>query len=305
MSIYTGFELNPLEVSLIDSGLGEVVSSYLLFLLVFSRFGIMWTANSPNTLGSNRALGQIGNNKFHNNDISLYLGIDHPDVPLAQLSSNGLTINSISDISNYKIHVKTWCNYFDNYTTAGMMLGSDLRDQGDVNMAPSNYSSNLNGFELFNPNLNLTNFFVPPSSSGSPFDLLFNLSTLNLYSPNISNQPFIAPTSFANNGCLSIPGYKRNSTLLESNIINSKNNLRNSLRIYPNPFENDLRIESSQIELKNLEVFDVLGRLILKLDRINNKDFIINFNRSPGCYLLKVILMNGEVTYHKIVKSND
>lgn len=76
----------------------------------------------------------------------------------------------------------------------------------------------------------------------------------------------------------------------------------NSINIYPNPFEDKLTINTSDVPVSQYEIYDLQGRLV-KSDQINDKtSFIIDMNDIiSGIYLIQIKSDNG-LSSHKIIK---
>jgi len=76
------------------------------------------------------------------------------------------------------------------------------------------------------------------------------------------------------------------------------------LKIYPNPTTGELRIENGELEIKNVEVFDIYGRKQRVESREQNgeRETIINISHLPlGIYLLYIDTKQGEII-KKVVK---
>ena len=75
------------------------------------------------------------------------------------------------------------------------------------------------------------------------------------------------------------------------------------LRIYPNSTNGELIIESSEFQLSEIQVFDVVGRELIKLSAINNKQTTLNVKSlDKGMYFLKIITEDGKQQIKKVVK---
>jgi choice-of-anchor B domain-containing protein len=69
----------------------------------------------------------------------------------------------------------------------------------------------------------------------------------------------------------------------------SEVNFENNLRVFPNPSSNIVTIQSDLYELKNLQVIDVTGKIIILKESINSKKNVINIaDLENGVYFLKV-----------------
>ncbi|MBB6460470.1 LamG-like jellyroll fold domain-containing protein [Flammeovirga kamogawensis] len=79
------------------------------------------------------------------------------------------------------------------------------------------------------------------------------------------------------------------------------NSLNNYLTIYPNPFDNQIYVNSSTTILE-ITVCDQLGREI-KRKQIGKKTSFIKFNQlNKGIYILLIKYTNGEVLHQKMIK---
>jgi hypothetical protein len=66
------------------------------------------------------------------------------------------------------------------------------------------------------------------------------------------------------------------------------------LKIYPNPVKNELRIESGELTIENVEIADLQGKTVSTFNNAGNK---INVSHlSAGIYLLKIKTDKGVVT---------
>ncbi len=79
----------------------------------------------------------------------------------------------------------------------------------------------------------------------------------------------------------------------------------NTLRIFPNPGQNSIHIESSAKNILNVLVYGATGTLLQKIEKVN-KDFS-SLDISPysnGIYFVDILFEDGSSTQHKILKSN-
>jgi hypothetical protein len=65
-----------------------------------------------------------------------------------------------------------------------------------------------------------------------------------------------------------------------------------NVKIYPNPLNNWMVIES-EIEIQNIEIHDVSGKLI-ESKKVNSNQIEIPISLENGIYLVKLIAGNGE-----------
>jgi len=76
--------------------------------------------------------------------------------------------------------------------------------------------------------------------------------------------------------------------------------LENQLLIYPNPTIRELRIESGELIIEDIIIYDVFGK-IQKIETVKVKDTIDISNLSTGIYFVKICTTSGEVI-KKILK---
>jgi hypothetical protein len=75
-------------------------------------------------------------------------------------------------------------------------------------------------------------------------------------------------------------------------------NVLSKIVIFPNPTRGELRIESKELEIKNVEIFDIYGKKILSNFNINLIDIS---ELQAGIYFVKVFTEHGEVV-KKVIK---
>ncbi len=72
--------------------------------------------------------------------------------------------------------------------------------------------------------------------------------------------------------------------------------------IYPNPVRDLLNIESKEM-MSKIEVLDIEGRLLTSEENINSITHRINLSsKNKGVYIIKIIFMNSEVGFYKLIK---
>lgn len=111
-----------------------------------------------------------------------------------------------------------------------------------------------------------------------------------------------------NNGCTPHSNSLNNGALLR-NLFD--NNVQNEVteevvnKCYPNPFIDNLKIENSDFNLKDICVYNILNQLILKLN-VNSNEPIVSLNTSnlkSGIYFIKAIYKdNLRVEVYKVIK---
>lgn len=72
--------------------------------------------------------------------------------------------------------------------------------------------------------------------------------------------------------------------------------------IYPNPVRDFLNIESKEM-MSKIEILDIEGRLLTSEENINSIIHRMNLSsKNKGVYIIKIIFMNKEVGFYKLIK---
>ncbi len=119
-----------------------------------------------------------------------------------------------------------------------------------------------------------------------PIDADGNRAYLNLIDLNLDNNlasSWIATTSTLSNSFA--------------------NSYENATTLYPNPATSNLTITNNQIAIKNYQLFDTIGRLIIQKNDINsNSENISIENLAQNTYILKIVFENNKMGIFKILK---
>lgn len=83
------------------------------------------------------------------------------------------------------------------------------------------------------------------------------------------------------------------------NIVENNSNL-NSIKIYPNPVQNQLNISSNE-NIKSVSVFNLAGQKVISDSKISNNQINLS-SLSKGNYVIQVELVNGQIETFKILK---
>lgn len=99
--------------------------------------------------------------------------------------------------------------------------------------------------------------------------------------------------------------YSLNSTSCDGfvNVSNPKNN--NDIAVFPNPFQDNLTVinNSENSRIKNISIFDFLGRIFFKSENTNGKKMEFNLKNIPlGVYYLKINFEDDTFLIEKIIK---
>lgn len=76
--------------------------------------------------------------------------------------------------------------------------------------------------------------------------------------------------------------------------------LKSSLKLYPNPIENQLYIEDDT-EIEDLTIFNILGVTIYRKSNFHETNIDFS-NYSSGTYIVKIKNKNGE-SYRRVIKN--
>ncbi|PHS68337.1 MAG: sporulation protein SpoOM [Flavobacterium sp.] len=112
----------------------------------------------------------------------------------------------------------------------------------------------------------------------------------------ISSLQGVAPFSSEIIGTLTI-------TLENVVLGNNNNQLTENITIYPNPTSNFITISTKENTISAIEIYNVLGKEILKVNTTNSNQLKIDLSDlSSGIYLIKIIDSSGKSTLKKVVK---
>ncbi len=79
-----------------------------------------------------------------------------------------------------------------------------------------------------------------------------------------------------------------------SKIITLQNSKSNEVKLYPNPVTDDLFIESEET-INTINVFNTLGQIVKKVERVNEKQFILNMSDlQVGIYYVRINNQEGK-----------
>lgn len=89
------------------------------------------------------------------------------------------------------------------------------------------------------------------------------------------------------------------SNILGTNDIDDKV----TVSVFPNPFTDIITIQTSTIQLKNIEIYNVLGARVMNITRnISNQTSIDTSNLNSGVYLLRATDIKNNITTKKLIK---
>lgn len=74
------------------------------------------------------------------------------------------------------------------------------------------------------------------------------------------------------------------------------------LRVFPNPFKETITIQSTDLIIAKIKVYNHAGVLVEKTDNIFSKNCTIHLGNAAGVYFVKIILVDGESFTTKVLK---
>ena len=78
--------------------------------------------------------------------------------------------------------------------------------------------------------------------------------------------------------------------------------LQRSLNIYPNPTTGYLKIESEEMRIENIEIFDIFGKKVLFQQSLISPETVIDISHlQGGLYFVRIQTEAGEVV-RKVLK---
>lgn len=92
----------------------------------------------------------------------------------------------------------------------------------------------------------------------------------------------------------------------QNNILTSNEFVKfdDNLKVFPNPFENNIEFKLIQDELQSISIYNDLGQLLKNIQKINQHEYLLNLeNFATGTYSIKCVTKN-KVYFDKILKIN-
>ena len=209
----------------------------------------------------------------------------------------GVATSSTTDLSFTNTII-----YFNSGTTNYEEVCSTLGNNGG-----SSYYNYCGISTITNPG---TNIASDPdfSTGGNGYHLKYNSSTYvnagnNSVSPPISND--LQGNSRILGGTIDIGAYENDGTtyLIWFSDVEKPDIKDFTISFYPNPAKNYINIDLKQREGKYIiEMYDMLGKSVLKKDLLNNQNNPIDLNgMQNGTYLIKIVNENNIIVKTKIL----
>ncbi|MBP2284371.1 hypothetical protein H4V97_002689 [Flavobacterium sp. CG_23.5] len=251
---------------------------------------VMRPTTTPDHTGSNRIEFTSPNALIGYNNETTEFGIRRLSVNNSGVTNVSVAQNVLSNFYLDFIYKDNYLYSFDgkvvDITTAPFVIGKFTNTTGPVVydtyynrvcFASYDFSGNIT-FKRFNPNTFLLFDSLPISQA---FGSVKNIITCG-------------------NGCYAFNTTDNKVIIIKDSTLGlSELETKNRLTIYPNPTSDYLYIKS-EIEIKEIIISDLNGRIINNIDHVDNKISLKNLE--TGLYIAKLIDINGNVKTEKIIK---
>jgi len=85
-------------------------------------------------------------------------------------------------------------------------------------------------------------------------------------------------------------------------LLNTPVYVKNELKLFPNPVQNNLRITTENDPISTVTVYDLIGKEVMSLSNIDNCNADINVqNLNSGCYILRIKTV-GDIVTKRFIK---
>lgn len=251
---------------------------------------IMRPTTTPDHTGSNRIEFTNENSLIGYNNETTEFGIRRLSVNSSGVSNVSVTQNVLSNFNLDFIYKDNYMYSFDgkvvDVTTAPFVIGQFSNATGPVVydsyynrvcFASYDFSGNIT-FKRFNPNTFLLYDSLPISQA---FGTVKNIITCG-------------------NGCYAFNTTDNKVIIIKDSTLGlSDSEEINNLSIYPNPTTDYLYIKSD-LEIKDIQISDLNGRIINNLEFQDNKMNLTSLQ--TGIYFAKISDLNGKIVTKKIIK---
>lgn len=175
----------------------------------------------------------------------------------------GLSVNNIySIIPNKKLAIQTKNQIKEDETVA---LGILLNETGTHTISINNFTEHFNEYTVY----------------------LIDNKLKTVHNLNSGDYNFEAEKGKSDNR-FEIRFSKKSTLQFEENRLNVYN-------------KSEFKIESEKFKIKNIQIFDLSGKLIREIKNLDSKDYIFNFDKNNTTYILKVNLENGQIKNIKTI----
>ncbi len=214
---------------------------------------------------------------------------------LVWITCGGNILNNIDVTQNLNL-INLWCdnNQLSNLdVTQNLNLRSLACSGNQLNELDLSQNITLEGLECENNQLTSLNI-----KNGNNHNLqnMFSLGNVNLNCIQVDDENATYPEC---EGFPIVGWCKDNWTVYSVDCtLGVENALATQVSLYPNPVQNLLNLQS-QVSLKSIEVYDILGKLVLEKQSVVNQ---INLSKlASGLLFIKIETDQGVVT-KKIIK---
>ena len=251
---------------------------------------VMRPTTTPDHTGSNRIEFTSQNSLIGYNNETTEFGIRRLSVNSSGVSNVSITQNVLSNFYLDFIYKDNYMYSFDgkvvDVTTAPFVIGQFSNATGPVVydsyynrvcFASYDFSGNIT-FKRFNPNTFLLFDSLPISQA---FGSVKNIITCG-------------------NGCYAFNTTDNKVIIIKDSTLGlTESEEKNNISIYPNPTSDFLYIKSD-IEVKEIQISDLNGRIINNLENQDNKINLASLQ--TGIYFVKISDVNGKILTKKIIK---
>lgn len=74
----------------------------------------------------------------------------------------------------------------------------------------------------------------------------------------------------------------------------------NKVELFPNPASNELNVAAKN--MKQIEIIDMLGRIVMKKDRCNDTEKLDISSIKDGMYFIRITTADNQVSIHRFIK---
>lgn len=203
------------------------------------------------------------------------------------------TYNFPSSMCKYDCYIRTNCGGTTS-NWSKIIFRNNIQDLFNSNTTSSSNQINWTGYSAnYDIEYGLDNF---TQGTGTFLSNIPGFTyILNGLSPNANYKYFIR------SNCGGIFGSWKSNTFVTTTLSLNEIDIKNKIRLYPNPTSNFVNIESEQIEIESVQLFDIEGRFITTNLKWLSKNIIDLTNFSKGAYILKINTKEG-IQNIKIVK---
>ncbi len=251
---------------------------------------VMRPTTTPDHTGSNRIEFTSQNSLIGYNNETTEFGIRRLSVNSSGVSNVSVTQNVLSNFYLDFIYKDNYMYSFDgkvvDVTTAPFVIGQFSNATG-----PVVYDSYYNRV-----------CFASYDFSGNITFKRFNPNTFLLYDSLPISQAFGSVKNIIScgNGCYAFNTTDNKVIIIKDSTLGlSESEEKNNISIYPNPATDYLFIKSD-LDIKDIQISDLNGRIINNLQFQDNKMDLSNLN--TGVYFAKISDENGKILTKKIIK---